>query len=209
MEKFVVNGIDFGYGSNSRLDIRFNGYVLEDEFEKIQFKPETAIILNTNYSYSYSPSRMLREYSSTIFYIKPVTSWMTDTTYQVIISGDIAEVGGSTLGKDSIFTFISEPIQVTYTYPHNDQYYIGLLPDILVRFNNFIDEGTIEEALSVTPEAVYEIYSYQNDEYSYFYLNVTAGLQSKTEYNVEISTALTDIYGKRLKEPYSFRFVTQ
>ena len=79
----------------------------------------------------------------------------------------------------------------------------------MVRFNNIVDESTIADALSVFPEAVYEIWTYYRDGYNYFYLNVTADLQNKTEYVVELSTDLKDYYGRHLKAPYSFRFTTQ
>ncbi|MDO9548176.1 MAG: Ig-like domain-containing protein [Candidatus Marinimicrobia bacterium] len=203
MEEFKVLSINWYGKSNPKLVIAFNSDVPVDNFDKISINPPTATYLDNDNSSSRGTN------SITYFRIYPAISWMTDTTYTVFISSEITESGGTALGRDSTFTFVTDPIEITYTYPRNDQYFIGLLPDIQVRFNNIIDESTIADALSVVPKAVYEIWTYYRDGYSYFYLNVTDALQGKTEYMVELSTDLKDYYGKHLKAPYSFRFTTQ
>jgi len=204
LEEFKIIGITCaGEPSNLELRIAFNCDVPVDNFDKIIINPPTPTFLDNDYSSS------RRTNTNTYFRIYPTISWMTDTTYKVFISSEITESGGTTLGRDSIFTFVTDPIEITYTYPRNDQYFISVLPDIQVRFNNIVDESTIAEALSVFPEAVYEIWTYYRDGYNYFYLNVTDDLQNKTEYVVELNTSLKDYYGRHLKAPYSFRFTTQ
>lgn len=202
-ENFKINRI-FWYGdSYSYLLIEFNAYVPLENFDKISIDPPTPVRLDEGRSGRGSSG------TPNYFRIYPEVSWMTDTTYRVFISGEICESNGTMLGRDSVFTFTTEPIKIADHYPRNNQYFIGLLPDIRVMFNNIVDEGTIEEALSVVPEAVYEIWTYYDNGYNYFYLNVTEALKSKTEYTVTLSTALRDYYGRNLEAPYVFSFVTQ
>jgi len=203
IEEFKITSIAWNGESNSELRIAFNSQISADNFDKITINPPTATYLNSDNSSSRGTN------SSMYLRISPAISWMTDTTYTVLISDDIAESGGTTLGRDSIFTFVTDPIAITSTSPRNDQYFISVLPDIMVRFNNIVDESTIADALTVFPEAVYEIWTYYSDGYNYFYLNVISDLQNKTQYVVELSTDLKDYYGRHLKAPYSFRFVTQ
>ncbi|MBU0713507.1 Ig-like domain-containing protein [bacterium] len=203
LEEFKITGITWNGESNSELRITFNTEVPTDNFDKITINPPTATYRDNDNSSSRGTN------SSTYIRIYPAISWMTDTTYTVFISSEITESGGTALGRDSTFTFVTLPIAITSTSPRNDQYFISVLPDIMVRFNNIVDESTIADALSVFPEAVYEIWTYYRDGYNYFYLNVTADLQNKTEYVVELGTDLKDYYGRHLKAPYSFRFTTQ
>ncbi len=203
-EKFKITSIICNGGSYSVLTISFNCSVSADNFDKISINPPTPAYLDDYYSLNARGTD-----SFTYFRIYPEISWMTDTIYTVLISSEITESGGTTLGRDSTFTFVTDPLEIADTYPRNEQCYISLLPDIMVRFNNIVDESTIADALSVSPEAVYEIWTYYSDGYNYFYLNVTEALQRKTEYVVAISTALQDYYGRHLENPYSFRFVTQ
>ena len=203
IEEFKVLSINWYGESNSELRIIFNSEVREENIKKITINPPTAILHDYDYSTYHG------NVNNTYFKVYPALSWMTDTTYTILISGEITEADGATLEQDTTFTFVTDPIEVVYTDPRNDQYFISVQPDIQVRFNNLIDESTIANALSVTPEATYEIWTYYGNGYSRFFLNVTADLQSKTEYTVTLSTALKDYYGRNLKEPYSFRFITQ
>jgi len=205
MEDFMIDYFSCQGEMNSELRITFNGNVPEENIEKINIEPATAVMSSVNYN----SGRNGTEIYSTHFSIVPVTSWITDTTYQITVNEDVTEFGGTRLGKDSLLIFQTEPIKVKYNYPYDYQQYINLLPDICIRFNNLVNHDSYEEAISVSPAAEYEIYMYETNGYSYIYLNVTGELQSKTEYTVIVSTALTDIYGKHLKAPYSFRFVTQ
>lgn len=184
--------------------IVFNAAVAPENLDKIIIDPPTPVHLQVR-----AESRARVSNSETRFSIFPEISWMTDTTYTVLISGEITEASGVMLGRDSVFTFTTEPIQIIENYPRNNQYFIGLLPDIKVRFNNIVDESTIEAALSVVPEAVYEIWTYYGNGYNYFFLNVTEALTTKTEYTVTLSTDLKDYYGRNLKTPFVFSFVTQ
>ncbi|HDP68965.1 MAG TPA: hypothetical protein ENN20_10805 [Candidatus Marinimicrobia bacterium] len=204
VEKFKVTYIGWTGGSYADLRIVFNAAVAPENLDKIIIDPPTPVHLQVR-----AESRASVSNSETRFSIFPEISWMTDTTYTVLISGEIAEASGVMLGRDSVFTFTTEPIQIIENYPRNNQYFIGLLPDIKVRFNNIVDESTIEAALSVVPEAVYEIWTYYGNGYNYFFLNVTEALTTKTEYTVTLSTDLKDYYGRNLKTPYVFSFVTQ
>jgi hypothetical protein len=141
-------------------------------------------------------------------YIVPVICWIPDTTFTITVKSSLQDVDGNYLQEEGTFSFTSEPLRVEDIAPYNNQYFVPTNQPIYIRMNYVIDESSIEQALSISPAAGYEINTevYSGESRIIVYPD---SLQPQTTYTVTLSTSLRDFYGGHLKEPFALRFVTR
>ncbi len=140
--------------------------------------------------------------------IVPVLSWIPDTTFNLTIHKELQDINGNYLQADTTFSFKTEPLKVAYTSPYDKQHFVHVYSYIIIDMNNLLDEGTIQNAVTINPLLDYEIDTNSGLGYTAFRL-LPDSLVANTEYTVTIDTSLKDYYGGNLKEPYTFSFVTK
>jgi hypothetical protein len=138
--------------------------------------------------------------------------FLSDTTIAVTIDKTAKDKDGNELGHTFTFSFHTAALCVDNTYPANGQLFVSLIDPIQINFNNYITLSSGRTAFSITPAAS-GTFSY-GGYYPYEQINQlkftpTSELKSNTKYTITISTAVTDMHGKKMKQPYSFSFVTR
>ncbi|NOX89077.1 MAG: hypothetical protein GXO77_08625 [Calditrichaeota bacterium] len=139
--------------------------------------------------------------------ISPSLCWIPDTTITFHISKDLQETDGAYLEQDTSFSIITPPLRVIDTKPYNNQHFVPVNQNIEITMNYLVDEGTISDAVSITPTVNFDI-STQNSYGRTQIVLSPDSLSPDTKYTVSIDTTLKDYYGGNLKKKYSFNFVT-
>lgn len=138
--------------------------------------------------------------------------FLSDTTITVTIDKTAKDKDGVEIGHQFTFSFRTAPLSIENTSPNNGQLFISPTEAISVNFNNFVTLSSAKTAISISPQASgtfsyggYSPYEQMNQ------IKFTPGsaLQANTKYTVTIASTVTDMYGNRMKLPYSFSFVTR
>lgn len=140
--------------------------------------------------------------------LEPALSWMPDTTFTFHVSSNLQEIGGVSLEHDSTFTMKVAPLAVIRTNPYHNQHFVSTSQSILIQMNNLVDEGTLSQAVAISPPVNFNIETFVNNGRSEFFLYPDS-LEQETAYTVTIDTSLQDYYGGHLEEAYSFEFITE
>lgn len=138
--------------------------------------------------------------------------FLSDTTISVSIDKSANDKDGVELGQNFSFSFRTAALNVSSTSPSNGQLFITPTAPIQISFNNFVTLSSARNAISISPPASGS-FKY-GDYYPYEQMNQieftpNSSLAANTKYTVTISTIITDMYGNKMKEPYSFSFVTR
>jgi len=134
---------------------------------------------------------------------------MSDTTIVFHISRELTDVDGASLEGENSFAVIMPPLRVVSTDPFLNQQYVEIsYLQITITMNNIIDESTISNSTSITPNVSFDVSTYAYEGFTHIKL-LPDLLLSNTNYTVTIDTSLKDFYGKNLKQPYIFNFVTK
>jgi hypothetical protein len=138
--------------------------------------------------------------------------FLSDTTITVTIDKNALDKNGIALGEAFSFSFRTAAFQVTSTYPSNAQLYVAPDQKIVVYFNSYVDKNSFQSAFSITP-AVGGSFTYGNgypyDTPNWITFTPYSALLPNTKYTVSIGTQVRDLFGVRMKEAYSFSFVTR
>jgi hypothetical protein len=138
--------------------------------------------------------------------------FLSDTTITVLIDKTAKGKDGVEIGQDFTFSFRTAALEVSNTYPSNGQLFFSPTEPLTISFNNYVKLSSASSAITISP-VVSGSFSFYGD-YPYEQMNQirftpSSALKANTKYTVTISTAITDMYGNRMKEPYSFSFVTR
>ncbi len=189
----------FSRYSNSPIELHFNGIVSETFEERISVEPSIPVEINKQENRS--------RYGNTRISILPTFGWKADTIFSIIVSQSLDEVNGATLEKDTTIIFTTPTLKITSTFPRNDQYYIDTTAYISIETNYLLDEGTINNAVSISPDVNFSITS---NSLGRTYIRLYPDqLAPATKYTVTIDKSLTDYYGVPLNDNYSFSFTTR
>ena len=135
----------------------------------------------------------------------------------------VFQIGHGTDNEPSNFRWLCTPINVVFSnvqvesyhdydppivedyQPDDNEFDVDIGSDIAIWFNESMDQASVENAFSITPEVSGEmIWSGKA-----FYFNPDALLEVNTTYTVTISEQATDYNGNNLTEPLSFSFSTR
>jgi len=200
---FMLDGVNypyFSYKNNNPIELYFNGIVSETFEEHIFIEPSIPFEIVKQ------ESRGRR--ASTRISILPTFGWKADTKFSIIVNQSLEEVNGATLEKDTSIVFATPKLKITKTFPRNNQYYIDTNAVISIETNYMLDEGTIKNATSISPDINVTIIPFP----SYGRTNIKLypdQLTPATKYTVTIDKSLTDYYGVPLNDNYSFSFTTR
>ena len=134
----------------------------------------------------------------------------TDTNFTVTLKKDIKARGGETLGTDVAVKFATEPLKVMTTWPKDDEKNILTSGFPYVFFNSNVKKESVEKAISIKPEITAElVWKIDDTNIEYCILKHKPYFNVSTDYVINISDDVTDLYDKKLKEPHKFRFKTE
>ncbi len=138
--------------------------------------------------------------------------FLSDTTITVLINKSAKDKDGVTLGQDFSFSFRTAALAVTGTSPSNGQLFVTPTAPMQINFNNYVRLSSANASISISPQTggTFSFGGY----YPYEQMNQvvftpSSSLKPNTKYTVSVNTTITDMYGNKMKEPYSFSFVTR
>ncbi|HSR16913.1 MAG TPA: Ig-like domain-containing protein [Ignavibacteriaceae bacterium] len=138
--------------------------------------------------------------------------FLSDTTITVSIDQTAKDKDGNELGHTFSFAFRTAALSVSSTSPSNGQLFVSPSEPVLINFNNYVTLSSAQTAFSISPDVNGSIsyggyYPYEQMNQIKFTPN--AYLEPNTKYTVTIQSAITDMHGKGMGQPYSFSFVSR
>ena len=138
--------------------------------------------------------------------------FLSDTTITVSINKSAKDKDGTELGQDFSFSFRTAALNVSNTSPSNGQLFVTPTSPLYINFNNYVTLSSARIAISISP-AVGGSFNYGGyypyEQLDQIVFTPASSLNANTKYTVTISTDITDMFGNKMKEPYSFSFVTR
>ncbi len=190
----------------SPLDYSYSGITVTfpRRMDKQSVEMKTHLTPTMNTTFLWPEENVLRIYTGGPF--------LSDTTITVMIDKSAKGKDGIPIGQDFKFSFRTAGLNITNTYPSNGQLFTSQIDPITFSFNNFVKLSSALSAISISPTVNGSIsfggYS-PYEQLNQIKFTPYSSMQANTKYTVTISTVLTDMYGNRMKEPYTFSFVTR
>jgi hypothetical protein len=138
--------------------------------------------------------------------------FLSDTTIIVIIDKAAKDKDGTEMGHTFKFSFRTAALNITDTYPSNGQLFVTPTEPVQINFNNYVTLSSATTAIEISPAASGTFSfggSYPYEQKNQIVFRPGAPLQPNTKYTFTINTNVADMYGNRMKAPYSFSFVTR
>ena len=136
----------------------------------------------------------------------PANSFFADTEYRVALGNEAVDFEGVPLKEALEFSFTTEPLRVTDHRPNNQQTLVETDATIFISFNAGMDQNSVQTAFSLNPETSGDFQRFTGFSFRF---RPSAGLQSGTEYVVQIDTTAVDLGGASLTQAFSFSFNTR
>ena len=138
--------------------------------------------------------------------------FLSDTTITVKIDETAKDKDGNALGHTFTFSFRTAALSIVNTYPDNGQLFVSPSEPITIDFNNYVTLSSAQSAITISPP-VNGTFSYGGyspyEQKNQIKFTPNTWLQANTKYTVTVSTNITNMYGTKMKLPYSFSFVTR
>lgn len=138
--------------------------------------------------------------------------FLSDTTITVSIDKSAKDKDGVEIGHDFSFSFRTAALNISSTSPSNGQLFVTPTSPVQINFNNYVTLSSARTAISISPPVngsfQYGGY-YPYEQMNQIEFTPNYALASNTKFTITISPTITDMYGNRMKEQYSFSFVTR
>ncbi len=200
----TINGIqtipyhgdmDVGLISNNGIQITFPRNMEQNSTEKaVHIEPASDII------FIWPQKNILIIYTGGAF--------RADTKYSITIDSDARDLDGNRLGNPFSFYFTTASVEVSYTSPVNGELFVSTSDEIRITFNTYMVKSSVQNAIAISPYVSGTLNWYDNSKTTMEF-NPSQSLKSNTKYTVTIGTNARDIFGSKLKEPYTFSFITR
>ncbi|PIP77809.1 MAG: hypothetical protein COW85_07060 [Ignavibacteria bacterium CG22_combo_CG10-13_8_21_14_all_37_15] len=138
--------------------------------------------------------------------------FLSDTTITVTIDKSAKDKDGIEIGLTFTFSFRTAALNIENTSPNNGQLFVTPTEPFRINFNNYVTLSSAKTAISISPQASGTIsYGgyYPYEQMNQIIFTPGSALQANTKYTVTIASTVTDMYGNKMKLPYSFSFVTR
>lgn len=139
----------------------------------------------------------------------PRDQFATNTRYQVEIDTVASDAEGTRLAEPYEFSFTTEPVRISYTYPQNKQTWVDTSTDVYIRFNTDMNAESVVLAFKMADSELKEVtgwFRWNNQSYMTFHPD--SDLTADEIYTVTIDTNAKDISGGSLDKPYNLWFKT-
>ncbi|UCE06873.1 MAG: Ig-like domain-containing protein [bacterium] len=137
---------------------------------------------------------------------QPGTFLASSTQYTVTIGANAKDIYNNSLPEDKTFTFETEPLRITSSYPANGATSINRSSQVSITFNTYVNQETVHNAFSLAPAV--EGWNFQWNDLTRFQYTGSTKLQANTFYIVTVDTTCSDAWGNLLPTNYSFIFKT-
>lgn len=154
---------------------------------------------------------------SDVIYIWPQKNLLTiytggafhaDTKYMITIDSTAEDLDGYAQGYPFSFYFFTASVGLSSTSPVNGELFVSPTTDIQLRFNTYMVRSSVQDAITISP-SVSGTLSWNNNSKTVMEFNSSQSLRLNTKYTVTIGTEAQDIFGSKMKEPYTFSFITR
>ncbi len=190
----------------SPLDYSYSGITVTfpRRMNKSSVEMKTHLTPQMNTTFLWPDENVLRIYTGGPF--------LSDTTITVFIDKSAQGKDGVPIGQDFTFSFRTAALMVTSTSPSNGQLFASQSDPITISFNDFVKLSSAQTSISISP-SVNGSFSFGNyppyEQLNQIKFTPSSSMQANTKYTVTITTGLTDMYSNKMKEPYTFSFVTR
>lgn len=137
---------------------------------------------------------------------QPGSFLASNTQYAITIDTNAKDYYGNFLQQPGIFTFKTEPLRITSSYPTNGSTSINRSSPITITFNTYVNQDSVQKAFSLSPPA--QGWIFQWSDLTRFQYTGNTALEANTFYTVTIDTICSDLWGNFLPSSYSFIFKT-
>jgi hypothetical protein len=202
------NGIqtDPVHGDIDVSPINYNGITVTfpRRMNKQSVENSTHITPQMNATFLWPEENILRIYTGGPF--------LSDTTITVRTDSTAKDKDGIAMGHTFIFSFRTAALDVVSTNPDNGQLFVTPTEPITISFNNYVTLSSAQTAITLSPQ-VSGTFSYGGyspyEQKNQIKFTPNTSLQANTKYTVNIAATISDMYGTKMKLPYSFSFVTR
>jgi hypothetical protein len=137
---------------------------------------------------------------------QPGSYLASNTQYVITINSDAKDSYGNSLQQQGTFTFKTEPLRITSSYPTNGSTSINRLSPITITFNTYVNQDSAQKAFSLSPPV--QGWIFQWSDLTRFQYAGNTELEANQFYTVTIDTTCSDAWGNFLPSKYSFIFKT-
>jgi hypothetical protein len=136
-----------------------------------------------------------------------------ETNYSIEVDETAKDLDGNPMQHPFSFSFTTAPVNIRSTYPRNGQLFVDPDYAITMYFNTYILKSSVENAFQITPELPGSFkwgteYSNNDDKTAITFIPYR-NFEINTKYTVTLGTEVKDMFGARIKEPYTFAFITR
>jgi len=136
--------------------------------------------------------------------------FLADTIYNITIDSTAEDLDGVKLGKIFDFSFETASVQLTNTYPRNGELFVNYDdPYIRLYFNTFMKKSSVENAFKIVPFINGSFEWSSSTSKTSIRFNPSGNFLPNTKYTVSIASTAEDLFGSKMKSPYSFSFITR
>lgn len=140
----------------------------------------------------------------------PDSTLLVNKTYTVTIDTIASDVNGAKLPKPYQFSFTTQPVLISYTYPNHKETWVDTLTRVQIIFNTDMDMESVDSAFQMVDSKLKVIAG----KFSWFYqwqlaFDPDSSLSTNETYTVTIDSTAEDMHGNKLYKPHSFWFKTR
>lgn len=224
---YVINlatGAKTSYGKP--IAFKFESYFKTEGVKIVSTIPENdaSFISPQTWIYVYFNSRMGHQSVEQSFALTPVTmgnfKWFdsrrvsfqpgsylaSNTLYSITIGSDATDIYGNSLQQEELFTFETEPLRITSSFPTNGATAVSRSTPITITFNTNVNQELAQRAFLLSPAI--SGWNFQWSDFTRFQYTGATKLQANTFYTVTIDSTCSDAWGNLLPSDYSFIFRT-
>jgi parallel beta-helix repeat protein len=117
------------------------------------------------------------------------------------------DTAGNLNEKWFVFNIDTSPPFIMSTYPDDESTDVSVVEEIIIKFSEPMDTGSVESAISITPYIEYSCSWYNNNKT--LILNLSEPLDYEILYQISISVKAKDLANRGIESRYEFEFTTE
>jgi hypothetical protein len=141
---------------------------------------------------------------------RPNSCLFAKETFTVTIDTTASDIKGVKLPTPFQFSFTTQPVLISYTYPNNKETWVDTLTVVAILFNTDMDMESVDSAFQMVDSKLKDIAGKFVWHYpSQLEFEPDSSLTANETYTVTIDSTAKDMHGAKLDNPYSFWFKTR
>ena len=139
--------------------------------------------------------------------------YLAETEYSIYIDSTAEDLDGNRLGEPFEFSFTTAAVSLTNTTPRNGELFVDYSDlYITMYFNTYMIKSTVESAFSINPHVNGTFVwgtKYNSSSKTIISFRPSQNLAPNSKYTVTLDNTAQDLFGSKLKVPYTFAFITR